>query len=160
MDARSVTLYGVEFRYRVDAADTGGQLSIIESIIPPRTLVKPHRHLKEDEFSIVLEGRLGLRLGDEVSEVEPGTYLVKPRGVPHAIWNAGQTPARVVEIISPGGFERYFEEVAPVLLQSGPEWTARFDELADRYGVEVLDDWVKPLEETYGVWLDPSRHPA
>jgi uncharacterized cupin superfamily protein len=128
--------------------------------IPPKTLVKPHRHLKEDEYSVVLAGAVGIKLGDEVSEVGPGSYLLKPRGVAHALWNAGDAPARVVEVISPGGFERYFEEVAPVLLQSGPEWTERFNELATRYGVEVLDDWVKPLEEAYGVKLDPQRHPG
>jgi quercetin dioxygenase-like cupin family protein len=155
-DGHSVTLYGVEFGYRVQAGETGGNLSILEVTIPAGTLVKPHRHLKEDEFSIVLEGTLGIRIGDEESEIGPGTYLVKPRGVAHALWNPGRTPARVVEIVSPGGFERYFEEVAPVLGQSGPEWTQRFYELATRYGVEVIDDWVEPLEKAHGVKLNPG----
>jgi mannose-6-phosphate isomerase-like protein (cupin superfamily) len=153
----SVTLYGVRFNYIVRAVDTNGSVAIIETEIPPRTLVKPHLHTREDEFSVILSGRLGVRLGDDEQEVEAGTYLVKPRGTPHAIWNPGPEPARLAEILVPGGFESYFEAVEPVLAQSGPEWTKRFNELAEQYGVEVLDDWVKDLEVRHGVKLNPRK---
>ncbi len=149
----SVSLYGVRFTYKVLAEDSGGALSVVESEIRPRTLVKPHMHSREDEFTVVIAGRIGVRLGDDEFEAGPGTYLVKPRGVPHAIWNRGTEPATIVEILSPAGFERYFSEVAPILREHGPEWTARFQELAERYGITVLDDWTDELSERHGVTL-------
>ena len=152
----SVTLYGVRFTYKVEGQDTGGALSVLETVIPPRTLVKPHSHSREDEYSIVMNGRVGVRLGDREFEAAAGSYLVKPRGVPHAIWNATAEPATIVEIVSPAGFERYFQEIAPVLDQSGPEWTARFHALAEEYGITVLDDWTDQLEERYHVSLNPA----
>ena len=152
---KSVTLYGVRFTYKVEAEDAGGALAVLETEIPPRTLVKPHRHRREDEFSLVLKGAVGVRLGDEEFEAPAGTYLVKPRGVPHALWNAGREPATVVEILSPAGFERYFAEIEPILAQEGPDANARFYELAEEYGVVIEDDWVDDLEARYGVKLNP-----
>ena len=76
--------------------------------------------------------------------------IVRLRNIPHAIWNAGDTPARILEILSPGGFERYFEELGPVLEAGGdPEYYA----LAERYGITIEDDWVQDLEERHGVKL-------
>jgi quercetin dioxygenase-like cupin family protein len=155
-EGKTVVLYGVRFTYKADAEATGGALALIEAEIPPHTLVKPHRHLNEDEYSLVIAGNVGVRLGDEEQEIGPGTYLIKPRGIPHALWNAGDEPARVLEIIVPGGFERYFAEVEPILTQHGPEITKQFYELAERYGVIVEDDWVEDLETRHGVQLDPS----
>ena len=96
------------------SGDSGGRLAVLEVEIPPRTLVKPHSHAREDEFSLVLSGTVGVRTGDRVSEAGPGAYLVKPRGVPHAMWNAGSTPATVAEILSPAGLGEYFEKLAPI----------------------------------------------
>lgn len=147
-------LYDVSFVFGPGASATDGTLGIVEVVIPPRTLVKPHRHRGEDEFSVVLDGTIGVRLGAETVEaVSAGGCLVKPRGLPHALWNATDEPARILEILSPGGFERYFQEVAPILREHGPEWTQRFYETAERYGVEVLDDWSKELQERYGITL-------
>ena len=74
-----------------------------------------HMHEREDEYSFVLEGRVGVQIGDEVAEAGPGELVAKPRGIPHSFWNAGDEPARLLELISPAGFERYFEELAPHL---------------------------------------------
>jgi len=86
-----------------------------------------------------------------VLEAGPGAYLVKPRGIPHAMWNAANTPARVAEILCPGGLESYFEELAPILGEhrTPPEYY----ELAERYGITIQDDWIKDLEATYGIKL-------
>ena len=128
-------------------------LSVLEVTIPPGTLVKPHSHSREDEFSLVLRGTVGLRLGGQESEVPAGSYLVKPRRIPHAMWNAGSEPVTVLEIVSPAGLERYFEQVAPVLRQSGPEATRRFESLADEYGLTIMNDWTEELESRYNVRL-------
>lgn len=59
--------------------------------------MKPHNHTREDECSLVLDGTVGVRVGDSVLEAGRGAYLVKPRGTPHAMWNAGREPAKVLE---------------------------------------------------------------
>ena len=78
----------------------------------PRALAAPlHRHTREDEYSYVLEGRVGALLGDEVLVAGPGDLIFKPRNQWHTFWNAGDEPARILEIISPAGFERFFDEL-------------------------------------------------
>jgi quercetin dioxygenase-like cupin family protein len=151
---RTVALYRTGFAYRLDGADTDGSLALLEVTIPPRTLVKPHQHSKEDEFSVVLSGRVGARIGDTTFEdVVAGSSIVKPRGIPHAMWNITDETARILEIVMPAGLERYFEELAPILSQHGPEWTQRFYALATQYGLTILDDWSDELRARYDIRL-------
>lgn len=120
-ESTTITLKQTLFRYGFSAEDTGGQLSMLEVTIPPHTLIKPHTHTREDEFSLVLAGPIGVRQGDEtVEDVPVGSWLVKPRSIPHAMWNLADEPARVLEVVMPGGPERYFEEIEPVLREHGP----------------------------------------
>src|SRR5262249_59620649 len=99
----------------------------------------------------VLAGTVGARLGDRLEEAGPGTSLDKPRGAPHAMWNAGSVTAKVAEILSPAGLEGYFEELAPILAQhrTPPEYY----QLAENYGITIQDDWIEDLERTYRVKL-------
>ena len=81
--------------------------------IPPRTLAAPlHRHHREDEYTMILDGTLGVQLGEAAVEAGPGTWIVKPRNQWHTFWNAGDVPCRTIEVVSPAGFERYFHELA------------------------------------------------
>ena len=100
---------------------------------------------------MVLAGTVGARVGDRVVEAGTGASMVKPRGVPHAMWNATDEPARVLEVLSPGGLEAYFEELAPILRQKGSP--AEYDALAERYGLTIQNDWIEELERTYRVKL-------
>ena len=81
----------------------------------------------------------------------PGACLVKPRGIPHGMWNAAGVPAKVAEILSPGGLEGYFEALAPILAEhrTHPEYY----QLANDYGITIQNDWIEDLERTYGVKL-------
>ncbi len=110
-EGRTVMLFSVRFDYKVTSADSGGDLAALEVTIPPRTLVKPHNHSREDEFTVVLAGTVGARVGGRVVEAGAGASLVKPRGTPHAMWNASAEPASVLEVLCPGGLEDYFEEL-------------------------------------------------
>ena len=148
---KTVKLFAVGFDYKVTSADSGGALAALEVTIPPRTLVKPHNHSREDEYTVVLAGTVGVRVGDRVVEAGAGASLVKPRGIPHAMWNVGPEPARVLEVLSPGGLEDYFEELAPVLSEGRPP--AEYDALAERYGLTIENAWIEELERTYGVKL-------
>jgi quercetin dioxygenase-like cupin family protein len=87
-EGKTIMLFGVRFDYKVTSADSGGALAALEVTIPPKTLVKPHNHSREDEFTVVLAGTVGARVGEEVVEAEAGGSMAKPRGVPHAMWNA------------------------------------------------------------------------
>ena len=152
-EGTTVRLFGVRFDYKVESADSGGSLAVLEVEIPAKTLVKPHNHTREDEFSLILAGTVGVRVGDRVLQADAGASLVKPRGTPHAMWNADSTPARVVEILSPGGLERYFQELPPILAHEDGAGPKEYYELAERYGITVQDDWIEELERTYGVKL-------
>lgn len=153
-EARSVRLNDTVFRYGVGAEETAGRLSMLEVTIPPRTLIKPHLHTHEDEFSYVLTGPIGVRAGDETTEEVPtGSWLIKPRAIPHAMWNTSNQAARLLEVVLPGGIEHYFEEIAPVLKEHGPDWTKRYAAIAEAYGLTILDDWTDELKARYGITL-------
>src|SRR6185503_17529855 len=89
---------GVGVQFKIDGEDTGGALSIVEHPFDVGALVRPHVHTREDEISIVLEGRIGFRSEDQEAVLEPGGYIIKPRNQVHAMWNAGDMPARMIEI--------------------------------------------------------------
>jgi quercetin dioxygenase-like cupin family protein len=150
-EGKTIMLFAVRFDYKVTSGDSGGDLAALEVTIPPGTLVKPHNHSREDEFTVVLDGTVMARVGDQVVEAGAGASLVKPRGTPHAMWNTGPDPARVLEVLSPGGLEDYFEELAPVLRDKAP--AATYDALAERYGLTIQNDWIEEIERTYGVKL-------
>lgn len=116
---RRVDFLALGTRYVVTSDQTRGAFAIVEHDLAPRALGAPmHTHEREEEVSHVTTGRLGVQIGDDVLEAGPGDTVIKPRGVAHAFWNAGDQPLRFLEIITPAGFEQYFSDVAPLL--SGP----------------------------------------
>lgn len=145
MDTQTVYLFDLGTRYLVESE----RFSLVEHTLPPRALGSPlHRHLNEDEYSYVLEGRLGAQLGDEVVEAGPGELVQKPRGQEHAFWNAGDEPLRFLELISPGRFAGYFGELAP-LLAHGDE--AGVQEVVARYELEIDFSTIPALAERHGL---------
>jgi Cupin domain len=108
-------------------------------------LVPPHMHSHEDEFSYVLEGEIGARVGDQEILATPGSYIIKPRGMPHTFWNDGTKPARLLEIISPAGFEKYFAEMSEALRVDGTPDAEKIGEIASRYGLIYEMDWIPEL---------------
>jgi quercetin dioxygenase-like cupin family protein len=137
---------------KVWGEETGGVLSIVEHPVDPGVLVMPHTHRDFDEWSYVLEGVVGARIGDEVIEAQPGSWVLKPRGIPHTFWNAGPKPARFIELITPAGFERFFERVGK-LMASGTFTLDYLDQLGAEYGTAYFSDWVPDLEKTHGLKL-------
>jgi mannose-6-phosphate isomerase-like protein (cupin superfamily) len=136
-------------RFLVWAAESGGGFSLVEHPIPPRTLAAPlHRHAHEDEYSFVLEGTLGAQLGDEVIHAGAGALVFKPRHQWHTFWNAGDTPCRILEIISPGGFERFFAELGEDPGAMTGETAAALDA---KYGLEVDYESIERLCSEYGL---------
>jgi quercetin dioxygenase-like cupin family protein len=140
--------FGVELLLR--SAETDGRFSIVEHPIAARSLAGPmHVHKHEDEYSYVLEGEVGFQIGDEVFTAGPGQLVSKPRGIWHGFWNAGDEPARVLELISPGGFEDYFAELAPLLQPERDfEGMAR---LQAKYGLEMDFSSIERLSREHGL---------
>jgi mannose-6-phosphate isomerase-like protein (cupin superfamily) len=150
-EGKAGTLGTIGVRFMVDGDESGGGFSLVEHPMPPRALAAPlHRHLREDEYSYVLEGKVGALLGDEVLVAGPGDLVFKPRNQWHTFWNAGDEPARILEIISPAGFERFFDELVDLggALQAAPEALA---ELSERYGLEMDPASVPGLIERFGL---------
>lgn len=115
-----------------------GAPSFVVHDLAPRALGSPvHTHQHEDEWSYVLSGDVGIELDGTTSVARPGDLVAKPRGVPHAFWNAGDAPARLLEVITPGGFERYFAELADILPAGGPPDLQALAGLAQRYGLDL-----------------------
>ena len=117
--------------------------------MPGHTLAAPlHRHTREDEYSYVLEGRVGALLGEEEVFGEVGDLISKPRNQWHTFWNAGDEPARILEIISPGGFDEAFREMHALGADLDPEAMAV---IAARYGVEADFERTMPIIERHGL---------
>jgi mannose-6-phosphate isomerase-like protein (cupin superfamily) len=134
-DGRLVDLGSIGARMMAWTEETGGGFSLVEHPMPPRALAAPlHKHTREDEYSYVLEGRMGAILGDDVVYADVGDFVFKPRDQWHTFWNAGDEPCRILEIISPGGFEHFFEELAAALAGEGPPDPAAIAALGERYG--------------------------
>ncbi len=100
---------GCRDRFLVDSDDFGGRVGLVEHLLAPRSIAAPmHRHRHEDEFSMVLEGTVGFSAGGTELTANAGDLVVKPRGEWHTFWNAEDAPARLLEIITPGGLEHAF----------------------------------------------------
>lgn len=142
---------GVGVQFKIDGSDTGGAIAIVEHPFDVGALVPPHVHHLEDEVSYVLEGEIGFRSEDQEVVLEPGGYIVKPRGQVHAMWNAGSTPARMIEIISPAGFENFFRALSDMTRLGPPEIEA-VAELAGRFELPFAEpDWLGDVIARYGL---------
>jgi mannose-6-phosphate isomerase-like protein (cupin superfamily) len=132
---------------------SGEAVSILEHNIAPGTLAAPlHRHAHEDEYSYVLHGEVGFQVGDEIRYAGPGELVAKPRGEWHAFWNRASEPAKVLEIVAPGGFENYFREIAPLLPPNVPAPDmAALAEIVPRYGLEMDFDSIAVISAREGL---------
>ncbi|GIU93910.1 MAG: hypothetical protein KatS3mg012_0367 [Gaiellaceae bacterium] len=144
-------LGSIGVRFLIDGLEAGERFSLVEHPMSPRALAAPlHLHTREDEYSFVLEGRMGALLGDQVVEAGPGDLVFKPRNQWHTFWNAGDEPARILEIISPAGFERFFRDLDALggaIAADPSELTA----LGARYGHYFQLESVPELLERFGL---------
>ena len=148
-DGEAVDLGSVGARFLLEAAASEGRVAVVEHWVPARTLAAPlHRHSREDEYSLVLKGRMGARLGDRVVEAGPGDFVHKPRGEWHTFWNPGDEECRLLEVITPAGFEAMFKDMAADPEAMAGEAAAAMDA---KYGIEVDYDSIKGLCAEHGL---------
>jgi mannose-6-phosphate isomerase-like protein (cupin superfamily) len=155
-DGQEGFLGSIGVRFMIDGSEAGERFSLVEHPMSPRALAAPlHLHTREDEYSFVLEGRMGALLGDDVVEAGPGDLVFKPRNQWHTFWNAGDEPCRILEIISPAGFEHFFAELAAMggVLEAEEEALAQLNE---RYDLQMQPETVPELLERFGLRLGES----
>ena len=140
-------LGGVQYRFMIDGADTGGRFALVQHLFPPKALAAPmHRHHDEDEYTYVLTGRIGFVIEGRELVAGPGDLLFKPRGQWHTFWNAGDEPASCLELISPAGLEQLFRAMAEQ--PPSPESLAT---LARDFHCDLDMDATTPLVERLGL---------
>ena len=150
-DGQSGSLGSIGVRFMIPGVDTEGGFSLVEHPMAPHRLAAPlHRHNSEDEYSFVLEGRMGALLGDDVVEAGPGDLVYKPRGQWHTFWNAGAEDCRILEIIAPAGFEKFFEELVDAggAAEAGPETMGY---LSEKYAIDFQPETIPGLCERFGL---------
>jgi quercetin dioxygenase-like cupin family protein len=112
---------------RATAADTGGQMTIVEMHEPPGAQAPLHVHYREDEAFWILEGDVTLYVGDTVIEAHAGDYAFGPRNIPHR-YTVGPNGCRMLFICTPGGFENLVMEMSePALSRTLPPPPQGFD---------------------------------
>jgi quercetin dioxygenase-like cupin family protein len=137
---------------KIHGRETNGEMSVVEHPVAGRTLVPPHVHRDHDEWSYILEGRIGARVGEDEFVAETGSYILKPRGIPHVFWNPEDRPARVLEIITPAGLEDMFATFGE-LGARGELTPQAMAETAAIYGSTMSMDWVPELIDRYGLTM-------
>lgn len=138
-------------RFMVNGIESGGGFALVEHPMSARALAAPlHRHTREDEYSFILEGEVGALLGEDVLIGKPGDLIFKPRHQWHTFWNAGDQPARLLEIISPAGFDQFFRELSDAggVSNANPDFLAA---LCERYALEMDSASVPALVERFGL---------
>jgi quercetin dioxygenase-like cupin family protein len=137
--------------YKVSAEWTGGAYTMHEQPVEPGRLVAPHTHAAQDQVSYVVEGELGFLVGDEEFVAPAGSCIFRPRGVRHALWNATDELARMIEITNPGGeFECYFLQFGE-LTEAGRTSQSVIHALGERYGITYDLDKAEDLAHRHGV---------
>jgi len=133
---------------QVRGAHTNGALAALEQVVPPRRLIPPHVH-QNDVWVYVLSGEIGILVGEEIAHAGPGCWALKPRQVMHAMWNRGDVGARIIEVLTPAGTERWFEEIAAL----PPGDHAGFEDACRRHGIQFFRDspWIAELRQRFGL---------
>jgi quercetin dioxygenase-like cupin family protein len=106
-------MYTDEFRSNVllRSEQSNGQVAIVEGTAPAHWEGPPLHHHDFDEGFYVLEGELTFEVNGERRTARAGAFAFAPRGSHHALANLTDAPARYVLVITPAGFERYFDEI-------------------------------------------------
>ncbi|WP_052351964.1 cupin domain-containing protein [Deinococcus pimensis] len=130
------------FSVLLSGEDTGGRLAVLDLCARRSFELPVHVHRHEDELIAVMEGRLGVHVGDRYAEAAPGQVLLLPRGVPHALHVLSDT-ARLCVTYSPAGFEHFLREVARPAVgfwpdAPGPPDVPRLVAVGERYGLQFF----------------------
>ena len=135
---RVIRAFGDEVIMHLEAAETGGAVSLWTNITPPGGGPPPHYHLNEDEWFVVQEGRMNFYVDGEWREVRAGGVVFAPRGSVHSFKNIGDQPSRMLTSTSPGGFENFFSRCAEEFAKPGGPDMERIVEISAEHGIHFV----------------------
>lgn len=134
---KRLNILGTAMLLRVHGRDTGGVLSVVETHDVPAGGPPPHIHHREDETFQVLEGAYEFSVAGETIAAKAGTTLFAPRGIPHTYRYVGKTAGRLLTVITPAGFEGFFEAIGAMSPQEQQD-IPRVMEIATKFGLEIM----------------------
>jgi quercetin dioxygenase-like cupin family protein len=134
---RKVNILGIPMVIRIHGRDTGGVVSAVESHDVPGGGPPPHIHSREDETFQVLEGKYEFKVDGDTFIAETGTTIFAPRGIPHTYRYLGQSPGRLMCVITPAGFEGFFEAIGALTPEQQQD-LPRVIAIAKEFGLEFL----------------------
>jgi len=139
-EGKTISVLGDSYTYKATKEETGGAYALIEVTIvgdgPP-----PHIHATKEEAFYVLEGELNVLIGESTIKASAGAFVLVPRGTVHTFSKVGGASAKVLIIISPAGFEKFFEEIA------GPPDFETIMALAPKYNLEIVESTPERSDE-------------
>jgi quercetin dioxygenase-like cupin family protein len=132
-------IFGLEIVGKVMSEQTNGKYAVVISTTPPSGGPPLHVHQHEDEMFYVLAGTYEFRFGNETAIATQGDLIHLPRSIPHSFANIGSEPGVMMNTITPGGFEKFFEEIAR-LPKERPLERQQVAEIASKYGLRFLPE--------------------
>jgi len=150
---RGVSFLGNEVTFKIQGGQTSGAFSIVEGTYPPGNFTPPHRHEKPDEVGYILEGELGVMVAEEDFRAGPGTFFVRPKGVPHALWNVTDRPVRFLDMYTPAGMEAWFEELQRLVSAPTPPSLQQLFEAGRRFDTIFMPELAPRLVQKFGLKL-------
>lgn len=133
---------------KVRSEDTNGVMSVVEETLPPKALVPLHVH-ENDVWVYVQSGEIGVLVGETIKTAHQGEWALKPRNVQHSMWNPTDVEAVLIEVLTPGGTEKWFEEITS--LEKGD--SKGFDAACEKHGIKFLPEspWTEELRQKFGL---------
>lgn len=130
--------FGEEALFHLTGAETGGRLCVFTETTPPGGGPPPHWHDNEDEWFVVLEGRVEFLIDGAWREAAPGSTVFVPRGAVHTFRNAGQTPLRMLIQTAPAGFDTFFRRCSEEFAKPGPPDMDRVMAISAEHGIHFV----------------------
>lgn len=139
-DENVMRFLGTATVLRATAENTRGAFGLVEHPAIQPGLASPyHVHHREDESFYMIEGEAAFVIDGKWIKAGPGTFLFGPREIPHGFKIVGTSPARMLILATPGGFEHFVEELSqPMTAQPGPPDMAKLTAVAAKYEIDVL----------------------
>lgn len=153
---RVISFLGFRGIVKVDGAQTAGAFSVMEAAYPPGNFTPPHRHDQHDEVGYILDGELGVMVGEEDFVLGTGSFFIRPRGVPHALWNNTSRPVKFLDTFTPAGLEAWFDELARLTCTTPPATMQQIFEAGWRFDTIFMPELAPPLIQKYGLRLPGS----
>ncbi|MEZ4293859.1 MAG: cupin domain-containing protein [Polyangiaceae bacterium] len=132
---------------KVRAQQLSGDFSVMEGAIEKDQLLAPHTHTNEDQCIFVIDGEVEFEVGGEGGErftAGKGSYVIKPRGIPHAFWNKKATTCRYIELSGGRGFEQFTDSTRYGAVQASMK-------SEEKFGVKFHSDQIPRLMKQHGL---------